>query len=285
MIKVPSVIRGCVQESWSRLSLRVALRNVDRQTPIIVYQMGKVGSSTVVSTLENLNLPNPVLHVHTLVADRLIAAKERQRASSRPFLDDHLIASSILVSRLSKDRFPCRIITLTREPISRAISFAFEDWHKKLPSAHRGNGNLDSAAMKAAVEVLLSNGGHHADPSQWFDDEVKSVFGLDVFAQPYDDQRGYATIRADDVSLLILRMEDLNRSLPGALADFLGLDAGKIAMSRANESDSKWYSDCSNEVRQKFRLPKARLDSILSSRYIRHFYANDVDRLRARWEE
>jgi hypothetical protein len=265
--------------------LQSELRHVDRQSPILVYQMGKVGSSTVVSTLEQLHLPNPVLHVHTLVGERLSDAEAKQRRSLRPFLDEHLQVSSILLSKLANGRFPCHLITLTREPIARAISFVFEDWKKKTPGARLENGNLEPAAMKQAIDLLLREGEDHADPGQWFDKELKRSFDLDVFSAPYDQSRGYTLMRAGDVSLLIMRMEDLNRSLPAALGDLLGIDSGTIQVSRANEADDKWYAESMNVQKRTYHLPQETLDRILSSRYMRHFYPNDIERLRERWEE
>jgi hypothetical protein len=276
---------GSWREFQRRRRLQSELRHVERQTPIIVYQMGKVGSSTVVSTLEQLKLPNPVLHVHTLVPEQLREAEEKQRRSPRPFLDEHLQVSSILVSKLAQGRFPCHLVTLTREPIARGISFVFEDCKKKAPGALLDDGNLDPAAIRQAIEQLLGEGTGHADPGLWFDNELKASFGLDVFSVPYDLARGYTLIRSADVSLLILRMEDLNRSLPAALGELLGIDGGTIQMSRANEADDKWYAPSMDVQKRSFRLPRETLDRIFSSRYMRHFYPNDIERLRKRWEQ
>jgi hypothetical protein len=285
MLQLLRTFHGSWREFQRRRHLQSALKTVERQRPILVYQMGKVGSSTVVSTLEQLRLKNPVLHVHTLVAERLREAQARQRRSQRPFLDEHLQVSSILLPKLETGRFPCHLVTLTREPIARAISFVFEDWKKKTPRALLENGHLDDAAMKQAIESLLSEGSDHADPGQWFDKELKRSFGLDVFSVPYDESRGYTLVRTGDVSLLILRMEDLNRSLPAALGDLLGIDSQAITMSRANEADEKWYARSMDVQKRSFRLPRETLDRIFSSRYMRHFYPNDIERLRTRWEQ
>ncbi len=59
-------LRGYAKEAYHRLAIARRLQGVKQREPILVYQMGKVGSSTVVQTLEALGLPNPVLHVHTL---------------------------------------------------------------------------------------------------------------------------------------------------------------------------------------------------------------------------
>lgn len=39
------------------------------KTPILVYQMGKVGSSTIVNTLKSSNINNPVYHIHFLSSE------------------------------------------------------------------------------------------------------------------------------------------------------------------------------------------------------------------------
>ena len=58
-------IRDYAREGWDRLRLGWNLRGIEHRNPILVYQMGKVGSSTVVQVLESLRLPSPVLHLHT----------------------------------------------------------------------------------------------------------------------------------------------------------------------------------------------------------------------------
>ncbi|ARA94416.1 hypothetical protein AWN76_015485 [Rhodothermaceae bacterium RA] len=80
-------LRDRLRESVERLRLRFALHDVERRSPILVYQMGKVGSSTVTRTLAMLGLSEPVLHLHTLNPETLRRAVERQRASVRPRLN------------------------------------------------------------------------------------------------------------------------------------------------------------------------------------------------------
>ena len=156
---------------WIGWSAR--LRGIERRNPILVYQMGKVGSSTIVSTLERAGVTEPVLHVHTLVPEEIKIAVNRQRNSQVPFLHEHLIVSSIVGKKLGASRFPCRIVTLTREPVARVISFVFEDLKKQAPEARREDGSIDVSAVTRATERVLSapdNG--NADPSLWFDREL-----------------------------------------------------------------------------------------------------------------
>lgn len=278
-------IRGYGLEIGYRLRLEWSLRNVEYQRPILVYQMGKVGSSTVVRTLEQMNLNEPILQVHTLDSEHLEQAIAKQRASSSSYLPEHLIVSSILVRTLAKGPFPCRIITLTREPVSRAISFAFQDWQKKAPEARSPNGGLKVERMKETVDALLRSGGGHADPTRWFDRELKGVWGIDVFSIPYDWKQGYAILKGGEVSALVMRLEDLNRSLPSALAELLDVDPGQVTLARANEGDNKWYAESLRTVKETYQVSPALAQSIFDTRYFLHFYGGDREQARRRWTD
>ena len=275
--------RGYAREAYFRLRHRLALRGVEARNPILIYQMGKVGSSTLVNTLHRVLPTEPVLHVHTLSPEHLRHATARQRASLAPYLPEHLIVSSLLVKKLSRGRFPCRIITLTREPVARAISFVFEDLKKQAPEALQADGSLDTGAVIACVNRLLATDNGIADPTRWFDDELRACWGVDVFAEPYDAERGYAMMRQGGVSVLVLRMEDMNRSLPAALGAFLEIDPSQITVERANIGSEKWYADALDHVKKTFHLSPENAAAVLGTRYFSHFYTGETERVSARW--
>jgi hypothetical protein len=262
--------------AW-RLCRRMRCRN-----PVIVYQMGKVGSSTVVHTLRALDQGAPVLHCHTLIEARVseaVANHRRQRSHAVP---RHLLEAAYTIRALRAGTFPCRVITLAREPVARAISFAFEDWRRQASQALRDE-QLDFSAMQDAISNLLSQSGGHADPSRWFDGELREVFGIDVFSGPFDHERGFQVLDNGPVSVLVLRLEDLNRSLPVALGEFLGLDPGAIQISPANVGSEKWYAGSLAEMKSRFRLPRSVLERIYATRYAQHFYAPEAQALIGRW--
>lgn len=283
MQSVKQAFRGYTLELLHRIRLEWRLRNVERQCPILVYQMGKVGSSTVVHTLDQLNRPEPVLQIHTLNPDHLQRAIAKQRGAATSHLPEHLIASSILVRKLSRGIFPCRIITLTREPVARVISFAFQDWQKKAPEARSSDGNLNVDRMIDAVNALLQEHRGHADPTHWFERELNAVFDVDVFAEPYDRKQGYTILREGNVSVLVIRLEDLNRSLPSALAAFLDINPEQVVLKRANEGGEKWYFESLRAVKNTYQIPPGVARSIFNTQYFQHFYHTDRDRARKRW--
>lgn len=268
---------------WNHAHLRWTLRDVEHRNPILVYQMGKVGSSTVVRTLEQLDLDAPVLHIHTLDSDHLQRAIRKERASMRAHVSGHLIASSILVDKLEKGKFPCRVITLTREPVGRAISFAFEDWKKKAPEAKQSGDSLDMRLMTEAVTRLLQPGSGHTNPGQWFERELHSCLGIDVFAEPYDIESGFSLVRSGSVTSLVIRMEDLDLALPHGLATLLEMDTSGVAIQRANTGKQKWYAEALRDVKASYHLPTDLADIIFETQYINHFYGEKIDWLRERW--
>lgn len=276
--------RKCLQEASQWIKWSARLRDVEQKNPILVYQMGKVGSSTIVSTLERAGVTEPVLHVHTLVPEEIRIAVNRQRNSQVPFLHEHLIVSSIVGKKLGASRFPCRIVTLTREPVARAISFVFEDLKKQAPEARREDGSIDVSAVTRATERVLSapdNG--NADPSLWFDRELKVSFGVDVFEHPYDFERGYTIIRSGNVPVLVMRMEDINRAVCSALAEFLQIDPARIRLAEANVGVKKWYAIYMDEVKRTLKLEDETLERLIGTRYFQHFYASESERITQRW--
>ena len=226
-------LRGWRKEIGHRLRKRIRLVGIRGRDPILVYQMGKVGSSTVARTLEETDLSSPIVHLHNLNSEKVAENVASLRANPG-YLDGHVVTSAILEEKdLAWGRFPCCIVTLTREPVGRAISFAFEDWRRQLPEV-KDLEELDVDRMIRLVRRKLRSGSPHADPGRWFEREIEAVFGIDVMSVPYDFERGFVTLRRGPVEVLILRMEDLNRSLAAGLADLLDLDREEVEMVRAN---------------------------------------------------
>jgi hypothetical protein len=260
--------------------MRRRLRRVEERSPILVYQMGKVGSRTVVETLEGMALERPVIHLHTLDPARLERSIAR-RASARS-TPEHLLCARILAPKLAAGPFPCRIVTLTRDPVDRAISFAFQNLAAKAPGISKAAPDL--AEMARAVTRMLRTAPGHADPSCWFDRELKGIFGVDVFREPYDAASGF-TLLEGTVPVLVIRMEDLDRALAPALGRLLDLDPTRITTVRANVGATKAYSHGLRALKSSYRLPPDLAARVLGTRYVRHFYPEETSAMRHRWTE
>src|SRR5581483_2063064 len=172
------------------------------------------------------------------------------------------------------------IVTMVRAPIPRALSAFFE--------------NVDSyvadfwARWKAQTLTFeeLNNVFFHRyrDDSliHWFDDQVRDVFGIDVFASPFPSEQGYAIYQGNKARLLLLRLEDMERRGAKAFCEFFGLNHFQPMMK--NVGERKAYGELYRQFLDQLRLPPEYIQEIHSSRYARHFYTpQELDASVARW--
>ncbi|MCB1745230.1 MAG: hypothetical protein KDK91_32985 [Gammaproteobacteria bacterium] len=257
---------------------------MDDGHPILVYQMGKVGSSTVVESLKHQQAYQPVLHIHTLDRSRIESASKKIHETSAPWQDQHLVLSRQLLEWPGLLSRPLKVVTIVREPVSRAISHVFETWRSRFPEAESAGGVRVTDAVRE-VGRLLREEHQFFDPSRWFDHEIKQVFGVDVFAQPFDYAQGFNIVREGRVEVLVLRTEDLNLRMHEALGAFLGLPMDDTRVEAANRSGEKQYGPAMKCVRASLRLDGATMRRVVESRLVRHFYADRVEELTRRWSE
>lgn len=164
----------------------------DEETPIVVLQPAKVGSSSV---LEGLRAKNKsALHLHN------IESMEYNKGD---------------ILRYSKQR-KIKLITLVREPIARQISLLFQ-WIGMNIYNYAGAAELEAGfdireLMSKFFGVKTYN--DLLDEFEWFDREIRPVFDIDVYDYSFDKEKGYTIIEKGNVEMLLIKAEKLN-SLEG----------------------------------------------------------------------
>ena len=274
--------RRLLKEVLGRVNVALKLRGIERKSPILVYQMGKVGSSSVTRAL-GAAVVQPVLQVHILNQRNLTEGIRATRRSPEVFLPPHLIWSIGLARKLRSGVFPCKIITLTRDPVERLVSFLFENRIRKLPNLTTYEGDQALSYVCDQIQQILAAENPHSDPSLWFDSELREVFGIDVFGMPYDFDTGWTVIEHPVHPVLVLRLEDLDRSLNPSLCRFLQTPGRAFEPTRTNVGSHKHYGTLLKEVKRNLRLPVDTLRRVYSTRYARHFYGPDITSLMSRW--
>lgn len=247
---------------------------------VLVHQMGKVGSSSVTATIRASFLEIQVEQTHTLHPDHLAYAIQRERDSGQVYLPEHLLVSRQI---LDKGIPFTKMITLTREPIGRSVSFFYEDLKKQSPEALLMDKQIATAKVNEDLLSVLRGSNGTSNPGIWFNREIESLLGIDVFASPFYTDRGYSIYSNGQVDVLLLRMEDLDRCLVPALAEFFNVKPGKINVKASNIGSSKWYNDAMRETKASLELPTDVLERVLSTSYVQHFYSDYIDRLRSKW--
>ncbi len=271
-----------------RFRLKMSTLNLDRC--ILVHQMGKVGSSTIIQSLEDLNLRTPVFHTHILNPQRLDQKitwkieKSREKLSKKEVLQNgHLNISTYLINALQKDskNRHWKIITLVREPVGRNISAFFQNIDTYYDNfVEQYNEGLIS--LKEIEEKFFNEFSHNV-PLDWLDKEIKDVFGIDIYKENFPLSEGYKIYsKGNRFELMIIRMEDLNRCHKDAFRQFLGIE--NFSLSKKNIASDKIYSEIYNSFLSTLSIPSWYIDKMYSSKYSKHFYSDiEIEQNKTKW--
>ncbi|MGH8502296.1 MAG: putative capsular polysaccharide synthesis family protein [Gammaproteobacteria bacterium] len=256
--------------------------------PVVVYQMGKVGSSSIVASLHALKLQRPVYHVHTLISEHI---RDRQQKYEKMFKHgapvdlrraSHLFASQYLCRRIKRGAYGGRwkVVSLVRDPIAMNVSGFFQIIDYYIPDffSRLAAGRL---SIEDAIEIFFKDYDHEK-PLIWFDIELKSTFGVEVFATPFSTSSGYEIYRGDNIDALVLRLESMDACAQPAFREFLGIEEFKLV--QANVSEGKSYFAAYKAFKEKLVLPESYLDRMYQSKFAQHFYTQEERAaFRAKW--
>lgn len=256
----------------------LAIRGLAGLTPVIVYQMAKVGSSAVVGALTRSRLP--VFHVHRMSASHLDQLRARRAALGWhiPTVPVHDQLGLELYDRLIAPRGRARIITLVRDPIARNLSSYFEhlDFIWRTGNAH---GAIPLDDLCAGFFERFT----HSEPLTWFEDELQPVLGIDVYARPFP-AAGHVTIRGGTFDVLVLESEAADEVKHAALSEYLGIEVAPLRRTNITGESSK--GKVYREFIRRIRFTAAYVDELMNARYTRHFYSEaERDEMRQRWLE
>jgi hypothetical protein len=277
-------------------TLRLNRDNAGKAQMLLVYQMGKVGSETIVETLQHHGLDMPIYNIHSLSKENLNRAEpiyrdvfSRTPSPPRVLWDSQYLRKEILENPGKRN---WKVVTLVRDPIARNISHFFQ--YPNMLISESGDGyRLTSRTydydicmkieeMDNLIELFLTRMDDHDWPLIFFDHELKRFLGIDVFAEEFPRERGYQIYRGEHVEVLLLRLENLNTVAETALSHFLGV-AG-VHLASTNIGSEKKSALLYRKFIDAIRLPDSYVQKMYTSRYAQHFYTQvEIDTFQKRW--
>lgn len=257
-------------EKW-----RLNFMNLRRQHPIIIYTMGKVGSSSVYQTLRQSSIANPVYHVHFLSSENIKRVDEHVRTLPKENVHRHLLASHVLRKNLNEKRkFPWYVITLVRDPIARHISEFFETMWMYHPELVAADGAVDENCALDIVRTQLINYDERTDnATTWFHKEFQKVLDINVYQYPFNRKAGYGTISTDNFNILMLTLEKLDSNWD-ILADFVDF-SGVLKPLVSNIGEEKSTSSLYQYVKKNLRLPRDVCERIYNSPWVVYAFTTE----------
>jgi len=153
-------------------SLKIKYLHNIKVEPILIYQMGKVGSSTVYETLKLAGIKNSIYHIHYLSKRRIRNAINTYNSLEYSLVPMHLRRSKILVEKIDIQNEKIKVITLTREPVGRIMSEFFQNIYYFSPETLTNKNEIDfTAAFEKVNDRILSYDINDEEAATWFDKE------------------------------------------------------------------------------------------------------------------
>lgn len=251
--------------------------SLSRKPPIIVYQMGRVGSQSMWNSLRSY-AKAPVFHVHKM-NPASIAKVFRDHADRHQLLRKNHAGAMLRKHIVAKQR-RAMLVVLIREPISRNISAFFNKLFAGV--GYKKNQGEKANPSIAELRYIFLETHNHAKPLIWFDVEMKGALGIDVYQYPFPKEKGYLSMEQDAFKMLIIKCELEDTYKERAISEFLGLDHFKL--NRDNTAQDKTYGDLYKKFVETSHLPKDYVDTMCNSKYTKHFYTEtEIQQIRSRW--
>ena len=246
-----------------------------RQVPILVFQMGKVGSSSILTSLLDHGL-SFTIHIHRLNPKNIDA---RAKTVNDVLQTSHLDSERWIYHNITQSNKPVKYITLVREPLGRAMSQYFENLSYLIGVDNAGN-VIDLQELQAMfIEKYL----WEIIAKDWFDDELKPVSGIDVYETPFDTEIGYSLYQRDNTEVLLLKLEISDEDKQNAIADFVG--EPDFRLKRSNDTSKKSYAELYKAFRETIVFPQNVLDKVYSMKMAQHFYTEtEIQNYLQKWQ-
>ncbi len=267
------------------------LPQLDRES-IIVYQMGKVASTSICSSLNSyIYLDATINQEHRLTSNNWNTYNyEKKRISMR-------LRNRIEFLKKKGKRF--KVITLTRDPVGYCFSAYFQDFFKIFPDISEKYSD-DSKIVEEVKRYFFQqldyylnkekNGininkivqYHFNNPLTFFDLELKHVFDIDVYKNRYPIDKKYFIYKDKYADVLLIKYEYLNECIKDAMKEFLNIE--KFLLQKKNVGSQKKQRHIYKEFLDSINVPKEFLDKQYSSKYMKHFYSkSEIDSFYKKW--
>jgi hypothetical protein len=235
-------------------------KNINTYPPVIVYQMGKVASMSIYNSLKE-QYKGITLHRH------ILDDKEDWQAQ-------------FLIAHAVEQHKPLRIISLMREPIGRNISDFFQNF-ERITGIKPENSKFSTDEL---ITLFFSNPKmYHDVPLNWFDNNIKKHFGINIYSEPFPKEEGWAIIKKDNIELLLMKSEISDEKKEALVKGFMKTD--NFRLSTSNIGEDKGYAEMYKAFKQRFQPPKEYLDMFYTSPKIRHFYTDaELANARKKWD-
>ncbi|MCA1065336.1 putative capsular polysaccharide synthesis family protein [Rossellomorea sp. AcN35-11] len=226
-------------------------RAIIQKEVILIYQMGKVGSSSLYYSL-NEQSEKPIIHIHNFY----------NVSKDTKFARKFYIRIKISFLNFILKRKKLKVISFVREPVSRNLSCFFQNLDHYT--------NIENSRPNQIIKTFEEKYDHKYTLN-WVQEELCRKFNIDIFSLNFDKKRGFSIYEKNNTKIFIGKLETLN-SYIAELKDFINFE---FEYKNFNEGDNKWYSDLYKEAKKDYKPTNEYLESMYQSQYMNFFYTKE----------
>lgn len=231
---------------------------------VLIYQMGKVGSTSLEMSLAKAR------HFHTLYSNSPCKIHDERR-KKRPLRRLMKWFGNGLKQTMIRRRKTVRIISPVREPYGRNVSMFFQDLPFWMVHYQESTGYDSRREGPEFLYETFETAFDHFYFDHWFDKELKRLTGIDIFEYPFDMEKGYSVIRKGRYEVMLIKLEKMDE-LHTAIEEFVGYT---FAMQSANKGEQKWYACLYRDFMARYRPSERYLNRLYDTKTVRHFYTGE----------
>ncbi|MCM3444722.1 putative capsular polysaccharide synthesis family protein [Metabacillus halosaccharovorans] len=235
-------------------------------SPIILYHMGKVGSSSFLMSLAKLKSGRAIWYTTKII----------------DYNNNVFDNINQLFRNTNGYKNKLKIISLVREPVARNISAFFQHLDDTVPNFYDRyySGKIH---MKDLINVFMRTFDQNL-AIKWYDTEFKKYLNIDIYQEMFDKEKGYQVISAKNFDLLLLKLESVNNIDNNMISSFLEVD--NFILENENIGENKRYTQIYKEFKETIPVTKDYLHKFYNSKYMRHFYSQmEIDNFIYRWKK
>lgn len=229
---------------------------------ILIWQPGKVGSTSIAKSLEKERIHYS--HLHCLSFVNWLDVGIHNSYGIQHHWENKPIKGLEIIRNAEK----VKIISLVRDPIARSLADYFE-----------GLGRLYCKYEDTNVDIFQdinnfiekeAGVGESGYIFEWFNHEIKEFLDIDIYEYDFDKEKGYQVIKKDNIEILLIKTERLT-SCEEILGRFVGVEGFRLIQD--NVGNQKIYKFVYDEVKQMIKVPDDILDFYYrGNKCMDHFY-------------
>jgi len=255
--------------------------------PIYVYQMGRVGSTSVrlslQRTYEACSGTVPILHGHYLNRfEELETRVKRDLQDTSSFMKD--LRKVEIAFREAEQEMTgsqkVKLISLVRDPVARNVSAFFFALSEFLPGWEQRTAD-ESLTIDDIQQIFVNRRAYALSAFYWFEEQMEPVFNIDVYSSTFPKEKGYKIYSSAKADLLLLRLESLEYCAKEAFSAFLGIP--NFQLIKVNRGIDRKAGGLYRLFRKK-PLPHEYLEWSYSFRLARHFFSeSEIKSFMSKW--